>query len=81
MEAVTLLNEAQEKLQSANSIVASCRDDEEESYENLPESIQDGEKGDAMMENVGALDDVVSELESVYDSIEEQIDAIQEVVD
>ena len=80
-KAVTLLNDAQEKLQSANSIVESCGADEEEAYDNLPDGVQESERGEAMQENIDSLDDVISELESINDSLEEQIDAIQEVID
>lgn len=80
-EAVTLLTDAQEKIQEASSIVETCKDEEEESYDNLPEGVQDSERGEAMEENASQLDDAMSELESIGDSVGEQIDLIQEVID
>lgn len=80
-KAISLLNDAQENLDAAMEIVDSVKDEEQEAYDNLPESIQYGEKGDIMQENVDELDDASSELDSIRDSVEEQIDAIQNVID
>lgn len=80
-EAITLLNGAQESLESAKDIIDSVRDEEEEAYDNLPESLQEGEKGEVMQVNIDSLDEIVSELEDIKDSIEVQIDAVQDVID
>lgn len=80
-EAITLLNGAQEDLESAKDIIDSVRDEEEEAYDNLPESLQEGEKGEVMQVNIDSLDEIVSELEDIKDSIEVQIDAVQDVID
>ena len=47
------------------------RDEESDAYENLPESIQDGEKGEAMQNAIEALDDSISELDDdpYYDAL------------
>lgn len=80
-KAVSLLNGAQENVEKAKEIVETVRDEEQEAYDNLPESIQYGEKGDIMEENINQLDDAFGEIDTIYDSIEEQIDAIREVID
>ena len=47
------------------------RDEESDAYENLPESIKDGEKGEAMENCIDALDDFISELDDdpYYDAL------------
>lgn len=40
-----------------------ARDEEEEAFNSLSESLQDGEKGEAMQEAISALDDLISEAE------------------
>ena len=60
--------EAREILRDA---LEDARSEEEESYENLPESIQYGEKGEAMQESISALEDFISELgdDPYYDAL------------
>ena len=43
----------------------SIKDEEQEAFDNLPESLQSGEKGDAMQESISRLEDAVSSLESI----------------
>ena len=80
-EACTLLCSAQESIERAKEVVDGVRDYEEESYENLPESLQESDRGQDIYDNVDELDSVVSELDSIFDSVEEQIDAITAVID
>ena len=51
---------AKEELTEA---LTDIREAEEESSDNLPESLQYGERGDAMQDAINALDDVISELD------------------
>jgi len=44
----------------------SIKDEEQEAFDNLPESLQSGEKGDAMQESISRLEDAVSSIESIY---------------
>ncbi len=46
------------------------KDEEQESYENLPESLQYGERGEQMQENVDSLEEFIGYLEET-DSLEE----------
>lgn len=57
---VDKLNEIQEDL----TII---RGDEEEAYENLPESIQSSERGDSMQEAIDAMDDADGSLQEAID--------------
>ena len=44
---------------------------EEEKYDNLPEALQDSEKGDKFQENIDTLDDVWNTLSDACDTLEE----------
>lgn len=67
------LQKALDFLNSANEILTSIRDQEEEKFENLPEGIQDSERGESFQENIDSLDYAVSDLESVVEYIENVI--------
>ena len=73
-KAIELMNEALAALENAKSILETASEEEREAYENLPESIQYGERGDKMSENCDYIDNVV-------DSIDIQIGEITDCVD
>lgn len=50
------------------------KDEEQEAFDNLPESIQYGERGETMEENVDELDSIITDLENVIESINEVIE-------
>lgn len=80
-EAIHYLNAAQEKIENAKDIISDVYSEEDEAYDNLPESVQDSDRGEAMAENVDTLDTAHSELEDIFDQIQDQIDSLQEVID
>lgn len=45
------------------AVLHEARDEEEEAFDSLAESLQDGEKGEAMQEAISALEDLISEVE------------------
>jgi hypothetical protein len=55
------------KLDEVKAELESIRDEEQEAYDNMPESLQDGERGEAMAAIVDALEEVVSALDSFAD--------------
>lgn len=66
IEAATAkIAEAEAALQAAQEIIQEVRDDEEAARDNLPESLQDGERGQAMQEAIDALDSALSDIEGV----------------
>lgn len=67
------LSKAAEMLRDAYSIIESCKDDEEEAYDNLPESFQDGERG-------GEMQEYIDTMEEALDQIDEAANAIEEIV-
>ena len=59
------LAEIQERLQDIMSALDEIRNEEQEAYDNLPESIQYSERGDAMTDAIDNIDEAVSTLEDV----------------
>lgn len=49
--------------------ISDLRDQEQEAFDNLPESIQCGEKGDTMTEAIDEFDSVISELSDLRDRL------------
>ena len=80
-KAISLLEEAKSKIAEANETVDTCKSEEEDAYDCLPESLQEGERGDMMQENIDSLDEAYSGLEDVLDTIYEAINSIQEAID
>lgn len=62
-------------LDDLRSEIEEIRDEEQEYYDNMPESLQGGEKGDVAQAAVDALDTAASSLEEVdIDSIVNSLD-------
>ncbi|EBW3215006.1 hypothetical protein PL222_11310 [Salmonella enterica] len=71
-------NERRKRLTALSQQLAELKDDiqsvldeEEEAFNNLPESLQNGERGDAMQTAIAALDAAVSALEETSDQLAE----------
>lgn len=54
--------------------IEEIREEEQDAYDNLPEGIQNSERGEAMSE-------AAYELESAYDDLENIIDNLQDIID
>lgn len=67
------LDRAADMLRKAYSIIESCRDDEEDAYDNLPESFQDGERGEEMQEYIDVMDEAMDQIDEAANAIEEII--------
>ena len=65
------LKQAAELLSQAQSIIESVRDDEQDAYDNLPEGIQESERGDTMYENIETLNTMLEDIAGLFDSIDE----------
>lgn len=78
--AMSLLEEANAKLDAAKSILETASEEEREAYDNLPESIQEGERGCAMEEAADNLDDAVSTIEDIIGEVQEVIDNAEEII-
>lgn len=63
------LEDVVSRLEGCMSDLEFIKEEEQEAYDNLPESIQYSERGDAMQENVDDIDYVISDLDQVIDSV------------
>lgn len=50
-------------LETAKEIFEACRDEEQDYFDNMPESFQSGDKGQEAETAIGILDDIVSALD------------------
>lgn len=62
------------KLEEQKDELDSLINEEQEAYDNMPESLQDGERGTAMY-------DSISDLESERDSLEDVMQNLQEILE
>lgn len=69
-KAIEKISEQLEELQAA---IQEIKDEEEEAYDNLPESLQDGEKGDIMQEAIEYLDNADSFIEVAKDALNDAV--------
>ena len=62
---------AQEKIRAAIEALETLRDEEQDSFENLPESMQQGERGEKMQSAVDSIESAIGDLENAESSLEE----------
>jgi hypothetical protein len=60
-----------EQFESLKSELETIASEERDSYDNMPESLQQGERGQASEAAADKMDEAVSSLEDVYSAIEE----------
>lgn len=65
----------------AKEIVEAVKDEEEEAYDNLPEGVQESERGEAIQENVDSLESIADDIDTLDSDTGDKIDEIQEVID
>lgn len=62
-----------EKLEELQSEISCIAEEEQDAYDNLPESIQLSDRGDVMSENVSSLEELDETFEELKDSINDII--------
>ena len=65
------LKRALEMLDEAKTILEQVAEEEQEAYDNLPESIQDSEKGEQIYDNADTLSGYMDDLDDMMSAIEE----------
>lgn len=60
------------------SFLEEMKDEEESKFDNMPEGIQESERGEAMQEAIDKLDEIINTLESITDDLD---DACNELYD
>lgn len=58
------------ELENQCELLSQVADEEQEYYDNMPESIQDGSKGGAAMQTADNLASAASELETMIDALD-----------
>lgn len=67
------ITKAIELIDAAKSLIDTAADEERSYYDNMPESIQSGEKGDLASEAADALEQASSDLDDIVDAINNAI--------
>ena len=67
-----LLAEAKQKIEEGMGLIEQALQEEQDYFDNMPESFQTGSKGDAAQT-------VIDNLQSVYDDVENAVSALDEV--
>ncbi len=65
------LSDITEKIEELQCDISALADEEEEAYDNLPESLQDGERGEKMQEAIDNMRYAYDNLQEAYDNIME----------
>lgn len=65
------LEEAAAKLAEAREIIEAVRDEEQDAFDNMPESLQGGERGEKMEHAASLLDDLAGDLETSIETLNE----------
>jgi hypothetical protein len=65
------LHAAMRQITSLYELLDQLKDEEQEAYDNLPDSIQEGERGGIMEDAMNSIDDSMGYLEEAKDSLEE----------
>lgn len=60
-------------LENAKDELSDIQAEEQDAYDSLSEGLQASERGDAMLEWVDFIDEVMSDIDQVIDKIEQQI--------
>lgn len=73
------IQELQGQIESIVSELETLRDEEQDAHDNLPESLQEGEKGQAMQEAIERMEDALSALADIdTDDIASSVEAAAE---
>lgn len=67
------LEKVQEKLLEVQADLQWIREEEEDAFDNLPESLQDSEKGESMQEAISTMEEIDSSIQDAIDSLSELV--------
>ena len=65
------IKEAIDLIQQANEILAEVGDEEEEAFDNMPESLQEGERGEQMQEYIDMIDEANEAIDDLIGNLSE----------
>lgn len=64
-----------DQLEELKQEVSYICEEEQEAYDNMPESLQDGERGSQMYENISTLEDQESNFDDLIESLQEVVES------
>ena len=70
-----ILQKVIDQLEELKQEVSSICEEEQEEYDNMPENLQDGERGSQMYENISTLEDQESNFDELIENLQEVIEA------
>ena len=65
------IEDVKDQIEEIKSSIESIRDEEQDCYEILPEGIQDGERGEAMLNAVDNLETAIDNLDDAINNLTE----------
>ena len=68
------LEAAKEKLEEVYFELEAIKEEEEQALDNMPESLQQTERGEAMQTAIDTIDDAMNDVESTKDNLEELLE-------
>jgi hypothetical protein len=78
----TGLRDAMDNLINIRDELEAIKDEEEEARDNLPDSLRDGEKGEAMYESITRMEDALSTIGELVDGFDfDQLDEAFSAID
>lgn len=60
-------------ISEARTLLEDIRDEEQEAFDNMPESLQASERGETMEDAISTMDDIISSLEDAESELEELV--------
>jgi len=69
-----------DKFEDLRSELETIKDEEEEAYNNLPESMQNGDKGEAMQAAIDSLDNAIQALSDIDEALTTLTGSLDEAV-
>jgi len=64
------LEKANDELRAISLMIEETKEEENEAWENMPESLQDAERGETMQENFAELEEIYGELDGLIERLE-----------
>lgn len=64
------INKVHAKLDEILGLIDELREEEQEAYDNMPESMQYGERGEKMQEAIDALEEAYNDVEEACDNLD-----------
>ncbi len=83
-KAVVVLTKLRDEAEQIKADVQSITEEEQETYDNMPESLQSGERGQAScdaLDKLSEADSALDELEDKIQEIHDTIEGLQELID